>query len=157
MSDDNFDLPRGLYERLVTTALKARLDTADPSLVDIHVRPVAAEEAAETLARHVRAVVARALSELPEQDRAERQVAVTNRIVDLLADVEETVALPARELRSIQPRTGDPALDRETVAPLVPLSAADLLVNARGEPTLAHALALSIECPIPGLLGPGVQ
>ena len=144
MSDDDFDLPRGLYERLVTTALRARLDTADPNLVDIRVRPVAAEEAAETLARHVSIVVARALGELPEQDRAERQVAVTNRIVELLADDEEAVALPASELRSVQPRTGDPALDRETVAPIVPLSAADLLVNARGEPALAHALAHEI-------------
>lgn len=144
MSDDDLDLPPGLYERLVTTALKARLDAADPSLLDIHLRPVASEDAAETLARHVRVVVARALSELPEHDRAERQVAVTNRIVDLLEDAEEAVALPARELRSVQPRTGDPALDRETVAPLVALSAADLLVNARGEPALAHALAHEI-------------
>lgn len=143
MSDD-FDLPRGLYERLVTTALKARLDSADPSLVDIRVRPVAAEDADETLARHVRTIVARALSELPERDRPECQVAVTNRVIELLADAEETVALPASELRSVQPRTGDPALDRETVAPIVPLSAADLLVNARGEPALAHALAHEI-------------
>ena len=69
MSDDDFDLPRGLYERLVTTALRTRLDAADPSLVDIHVRPLAVAEAAEALAHHVRTVVARALSELPEQDR----------------------------------------------------------------------------------------
>ena len=41
----------------------------------------------------------------------------------------------------MQPLTGDPAADRPIPAPLVPLSAADLLVNARGEPALAHALA----------------
>ena len=38
----------------------------------------------------------------------------------------------------------DDGTDRELVAPLVPLSASDLLVNARGEPALAHALAREI-------------
>lgn len=37
-----------------------------------------------------------------------------------------------------------PNEDREVVAPLVALSASDLLVNARGEPALAHALAHEI-------------
>ena len=51
------------------------------------------------------------------------------------------MAIPPEELLSVQPLTGDPAADRPIPAPLVPLSAADLLVNARGEPALAHALA----------------
>ena len=45
----------------------------------------------------------------------------------------------------MQPLTGDPALYRgDLPRPLVPLSATDLLVNARGEPALAHALAHEI-------------
>ena len=78
-------------------------------------------------------------------------MAVTNDIIGLLgigpAEAErhtDPVEIPPEQLRLIQQITGLPGDDRKLVAPLVPLSASDLLVNARGEPSLAHALAHEI-------------
>ena len=140
MSDDT-DLSAGLYERLITTTLKDRLARLDSARISVQTRPVDPAEAHATFARHIEAVVARALRGLPEKDRRERQPEIVNRLLALLREDAETVAIPPAELLSVQPLTGDPAADRPIPAPLVPLSAADLLVNARGEPALAHALA----------------
>ncbi|MGE4056772.1 MAG: DUF3427 domain-containing protein [Vicinamibacterales bacterium] len=151
---DGPSLPPGLYERLVTRAIKSELDrlTAEGT-ASIHTAPVDPAEAHATLARHVEAVVARALRSLPADVRKTRQAEIANRIIQLLASDEEmkrsvadadAVVLPPEELHAVRPRTGDPAHDRDLPRPLVPLSAADLLVNARGEPALAHALSHEI-------------
>ncbi len=57
---------------------------------------------------------------------------------------DDTVEVPPAELQAVWPITGDPALDRVPARPTAPLSASDLLVNARGEPALAHALGSEI-------------
>ena len=148
MPDQDDDLPFGLYERLVTATLKARLlrfDSASARVVKEELDPA---EAHATLARHIQEVVARALNAFPQEDRATAQSALTNQIISLLAGNpaeaepgDDLVESPPEQLRAIQPITGRPSDDRDIVAPLVPLSASDLLVNARGEPGLAHALA----------------
>jgi hypothetical protein len=56
----------------------------------------------------------------------------------------DVVVVPPAQLQAIWPITGDPARDRVPPRPEIPLSASDLLVNARGEPALAHALANEI-------------
>jgi superfamily II DNA or RNA helicase len=146
-------LPPGLYERLVTHAVSSELDRLQAEGSVIHTAPLEPAEAHATLARHIEAVVARALRGLPEKIRRERQPEIANRLIDLLAgdpeigdSVEDAdiVALPPRELHAVRLHTGDPAHDRDLPRPLVPLSAVDLLVNARGEPALAHALAHEI-------------
>jgi len=72
----------------------------------------------------------------------------TNQIIRLLAANpiearrnDDLVENPPEQLLAIQPISNLPNDDRDLVAPLVGLSASDLLVNARGEPGLAHALA----------------
>jgi superfamily II DNA or RNA helicase len=147
-------LPSGLYERLITRALKSELDAIErEGGAVVHRRAVDPAEAHGTLARHIEALVARALDGLPEKERKTRQPEIVNRVVELLAGATEVkdavsdadaVTIPPEELHSIRPVTGDPALDRDLPRPLVPLSAADLLVNARGEPALAHALTHEI-------------
>lgn len=144
----------GLYERLVTRALKDELDALERNgLAVVHRKAVDVGEAHTTLARYIEVVVARALRGVPEGQRGLRQPEIANRIVTLLAEAAETegavnerdaVAVPAEELHAIREVSGDPATDRDLPRPLVPLSAADLLVNARGEPALAHALAREI-------------
>lgn len=147
---DQDDLPFGLYERLITASLKARLLQFDPAVTRVSTMSLDPAEAHTTLARHVEDVVARALRGISKDDRLAKQAEVTNEIIRLLeADPAETghhtgtdpIDVPPEQLRSIQPIMGLPALDRDLVTPLVPLSASDLLVNARGEPSLAHALA----------------
>ena len=135
------DFPPGLYERLITGSLRSRLLQFDPSRTSVQQQPVDPAEAHATLARHVGEVVGRALRALPADSRLEKQREVTNELLSLLGQQDENVPDPPEVLRSIQPITGIPALDLPITAPLVPLSDSDLLVNARGEPALAHALA----------------
>jgi len=147
-------LAPGLYERLITNALKAELNSLEHEGTSVaHSAPIDPAEAHATLAQHVGTVVARALRGMPDKERKARQPEIANRIIELLARDAETkdciahadaVVLPPTELHAVRPLTGDPAQDRDLPRPLVPLSAADLLVNARGEPALAHALAHEI-------------
>lgn len=148
MSSDEDDLPFGLYERLVTAGLKARLLRFDSDAARIVKKQIDPTEAYTALARHVANVVARALKALPEHDRTAAQSELTNQIISLLAahsadaaNHDDLVEIPPEELRAIQAIGKVPNADRDVVAPLVALSASDLLVNARGEPGLAHALA----------------
>lgn len=150
----NPDFPDGLYEQLITKALKARLDTMAASGDTVaRTAPVDSAEAHATIARHVGAIVARALRGLPEAERRSRQAEVANGIIHLLTSNTDlangvvdgdAIAIPPEELLALRTITGDPARDRDLVRPIVPLSAADLLVNARGEPALAKALAREI-------------
>ncbi len=151
MARSSQSLPAGLYERLITRGLESELDALERAGGAIaHRQPIDAAAAHATLARHIESVVARALRGLPEKERHTRQSDIVNRIVELLecepqlrdvVDDADAVPSPPKELHSVRLVTGDPALDRDLPRPLVPLSAADLLVNARGEPALAHALA----------------
>src|SRR4051794_10788387 len=151
MSNDDDDLPFGLYERLVTAGLKARLLGFDSATTRIVTEELDAAEAHAALTRHIATLVAGVLRALPQEDRTAAQTDLTNQIIRLLAanpidatHNDDLVASPPEQLLAIQP-TGDlPKDDRDLVAPLVALSASDLLVNARGEPGLAHALAHEI-------------
>ena len=70
MSNDDDDLPFGLYERLVTAGLKARLLRFDSNTARIVTKEIDPAEAHATLARHVARVVWRALDALPHEHRA---------------------------------------------------------------------------------------
>jgi superfamily II DNA or RNA helicase len=149
VSDD--DLPFGLYERLLTAGLKSRLLRLDPAGTRVVTDAVEASETPATLARHIQELVQQTLRDVPHEDRAAKQAELANRLVDFIADATadagvrgNLVEAPAEQLLAIQPVTGLPGEDRAVVAPLVALSASDLLVNARGEPGLAHALAREI-------------
>lgn len=184
MADEDDDLPVGLYERLITRALDARLLRFDPTRTRVVRERVEPAEAHQTLSRHVERVVAQALRGLPEADRLERQAEIANQVIALISsggpfantraaaragndvvhegraafgtvtaegapDVTHhegpnDVVVPPEELRAIRDLAGGAALDVEMPSPLVPLSASDLLVNARGEPGLAQNLAAEI-------------
>ena len=110
MSNDDDDLPFGLYERLVTAGLKARLLRFDSNTARIVTKELDPAEAHATLARHVANVVARALNALPQEDRATAQSELTNQIISLLAGnpatggpQDDLVEIPPEELRAIEP------------------------------------------------------
>src|SRR5829696_292023 len=151
MSNDNEDLPFGLYERLITAGLKAQLLRFDSATTRIVTEELDAGEAHATLARHIANLVAGVLRAVPQEHRTAAQTELTNQIIRLLAANpigatrnHDLVASPPEQLLAIQPIGNLPNDDRDLVAPLVALSASDLLVNARGEPGLAHALAHEI-------------
>src|SRR3954465_7644641 len=137
MSNDDDDLPLGLYERLVTAGLKARLLRFDSSTTRIVTEELDATEAHAILARHIASLVAGVLQAVPQQDRAAAQTELTNQIIRLLAanptDArrhDDLIENPPEQLLAIQPIGHLPHDDRDLVAPLVALSASDLLVNA---------------------------
>ena len=122
MPDQDDDLPFGLYERLVTAGLKARLLRFDPASARVIKADLDPAEAHATLARHIEDVVARALNSLPQEDRAARQSQLANQIIALLAanpaDLgDDLVETPPEQLQAIQPITGLPNDEREVVAP----------------------------------------
>ena len=66
MSNDDDDLPFGLYERLVTAGLKARLLRFGSTTTRIVTEELDATEAHATLARHIANLVAGVLRALPQ-------------------------------------------------------------------------------------------
>lgn len=118
----------GLYEQLITRQLSSALVGLEASAeVD------SLEEADQpvVLARHVSAVVERALRNARPSDR----VALANRLLAQVAD-GEAVDDPARQLLSLT--SGLPPGPQ--VRPATPLSDAALLTNVKGEPTLGAEL-----------------
>jgi superfamily II DNA or RNA helicase/HKD family nuclease len=151
MSDDRTRLPFGLYERLITRGLRAKLLLFDPARGRTDQRLIDPAEASTTLARHVERVLERALRGLSGDERLIRQTELTNALLTLLeepnrSDLDEHVVIPPEELRAIRetPAVGSLTRAADLPSPIVPLSASDLLVNARGEPGLAPNLALEI-------------
>lgn len=107
---DQDDLPFGLYERLVTAGLKARLLRFDPASARVVTKGIDPAEAHSTLARHIEEIVARALHVLPQDNRAATQSQLANRIISLLAGfpadpavLDDLVDAPTEQLRAIHP------------------------------------------------------
>ncbi len=133
------DLALGLYERLVSRALAHRLDGLGDAAVVGELDPA---EAHGVVARHVAALAARALRDLPEAERARAQVEIANTILDDLRRAsprsfdgdDEALVDPPRVLQEILgPPNPDGARPRRA-RPTIPLSSSALLVNGRGEP-----------------------
>ena len=145
-------LPKGLYEQLITREIASALDALDKMTVQIEQEPLESADSHDLLSRHVYEVLRRVLRALPEKERLENQVEVCNRVLELLAeklkgdvDFGAMVHAPGGALLSISdvvnPLFGDAPLPPR---PHVPLFASDLLVNARGEPAVGHALEREI-------------
>jgi len=145
-------LPKGLYEQLITREIFSALALLDRNVTRIEQEPLDPVDAYDLLARHVYDVLKRVLRSLPEKERLENQVEICNRILELLAqrlkgivDSETLVLAPAEALLSISELVVTPSGDKQPPArPHIPLSASDLLVNARGEPAVGHALEREI-------------
>lgn len=135
MADDGEQplLEPGLYDQLITDALLGQLDeTAVTHSVDEAETPM-------RYAAHVHRVLAK---ELPGVDPDRRHRIVTG-VLRSLAASGETPAFPPQLLTGV-PRRNSIGAAVLPVAPDVPLSQHDLLVNARGEPQLANELKREI-------------
>jgi hypothetical protein len=123
--DDARVAERGLYESLVTEALKARLEADDRLVVDAP--ELRAAEAADRIALHLAQMIERAVGALPEDDRVAVGVALARRIVDVVVDATaknelapERPVEPARMLRALMGRLPDGRAEA-VAAPLIPL------------------------------------
>lgn len=144
------ELIPGLYEQLLTVELQrlisaleaGRADVGSPETADAHI----------AVADHLRRLLERALHAVPEDERLTRQAEICNALLEWLrneqrsASVEpgDALIVPLTVLREVRALTRGAALSEATPQPLVPLSAADLLVNARGEPSVGAAIEREI-------------
>ncbi|MFM1855744.1 MAG: hypothetical protein RLZ83_1053, partial [Pseudomonadota bacterium] len=76
-------LPRGLYQRLLTEALQRRLDEADGLTLPL-IEPLQDAEAADRLALHVAQLVERAISVLPDGERAQHGLVLARSLIEQL-------------------------------------------------------------------------
>ena len=140
----------GLYEQLLTVELERLLSGLEPGQATL-----AAAEPADAhvaVADHLRRIVERALQSVPEDDRLTRQAELCNALLAWLreehsaqsVDIEEALVAPLTVLREIRALSRGVAFAGSTPQPLVPLSSADLLVNARGEPSVGAAIEREI-------------
>jgi len=140
-------LEEGLYEDLVTLRIRERVDQL-VAQGRAALQPVEAAEQASLLARHVAAEVERALDSVPPA----RRVDLANEV--LLAIGEAGGLDVLHEADVTKSAQGDPRMLLEVLGaavgaqprrrPELPLRRTDLLVNDRGEPSLAHEIAAEV-------------
>ncbi len=126
------DLPSGLYDAIVTHALRRRLE--DPELQSERA-PLSPDTSSEALARHIFRFASAVLSSVKGNDpeKIGRQIDLTNQLLDSLAhvggaiDPEDRVTAERllKVLRRDQVRLGAGDLPR----PSIPLRHSDLIVN----------------------------
>ena len=126
------DLHPGLYDKLITLELASQLQ--DPQLKS-ETKPLAVDSSAEVLAGHVSRFVANILGSMTgsETEKIDKQVDLTNRVIDLLVDAQADVEPGDRVtkdrllqvLRKDQIRLGEGVITRPQLA----LRHSDLIVN----------------------------
>jgi superfamily II DNA or RNA helicase len=142
-------LSPGLYDLLVSRDLQGALAELDASLREVV--DLAPDHAHATISRAIQPRLFEALRAIKGDDRVERQVALANRVLELLASAAESgtepgdaLPLPARKLLAILEPVAPPASPRAPQRPTIPLAASDLLVNARHDLSLGPQLCLEI-------------
>ena len=137
--------PTGIYEQLVSRDLARLLDIIRKQGLFSELESIDPADSYEVFAHHVYEVLRRTLSGLPSENRLERQLTICNQLLEQLKEGGSLVKEPPQRLLSIVEGATAPTGDvLPFIRPHVPLSASDLLVNARGEPRVGHALEREI-------------
>lgn len=123
------ELPPGRYDTVVDRRLRELL----AQLADrVHLSDLDDSEQPRRLASHVADVLTRVLGAAEEHERID----IVNALLGYLGEADTEVPGPPQLLQAVTPRADAAPAE----APEIPLSAHDLLVNARGEPHLAAEL-----------------
>lgn len=138
----------GLYEQLLTEALRSELDSLD-SRFATRSRALHTAEAADRIALHLSRRIRRTLDSVRDGDRVRVGVEVARDLIARLAGIVETELAeapvePGTVLDAVVTRRPDGtpvAIDK----PLIPLLDTTLLTNAPGEPGLLHQLGAEID------------
>lgn len=137
--------PRGLYEVLVTEAIKTQLEQLGSEWHTV-IGDVRSAEAPDRLALHLGRIVKRALSSVSESERVAKGIALARALIQ---QIETAVAAsgatgekpvePGIVLRAVLGRTPD-GRPEAIAEPLIPLLDTTLLTNAPGEPRVGNQL-----------------
>lgn len=130
----------GLYESVITDALKALIEESDD--VDSRVAAVDPADEVHVLTLHLAEAVARRLSSL--KDPVAR-LNVANELLGILDADGGLIEPPTRELLATYRRPGPGTPPRYQLRPKTPLKDAALMTNAHGEPSLANELKAEMD------------
>ncbi|HEX3432337.1 MAG TPA: DUF3427 domain-containing protein [Rhizomicrobium sp.] len=142
------EIPRGLYQSLITEALVERIRTLESTLVTQYVELNHAE-VADRVATHLARVLERAINSIDDHRRVADGIMLTRQLISTI--VERT----REEFRSEQPITSGQLLTavlkvqldgrpEKLGEPLIPLLDTALLTNAPGEPRVGHQIVEEI-------------
>ncbi|HEX8619036.1 MAG TPA: DEAD/DEAH box helicase family protein [Thermoanaerobaculia bacterium] len=134
-------LPPGLYDLPITNEIARELRQLDRVQWTVDERELDAADADLAFARHLAVVVRQALAGVKDEEKVARQAQIVNELLASLTAVErdDHLALPPRRLASVH-RIDALRGDTRRADPLIPLAQSDLLVNARGEPSVGQAI-----------------
>lgn len=141
------DLTPGLYERLMSHALRAGIaEQTDEDLIEV--RPLGAADAPDRVARFLSSEIERVLAALPEGERVQHAVRIANALAARLRQLApqsepDALATPPSVLHAVLERAPD-GRPRKLSTPLTPLLDTTLLTNAPGEPGLWSQLRSEI-------------
>lgn len=146
------DLKPGIYEKLIDTLLEGALRELPAERYGAASERIDHAESHAILSRYLQKIIRRALRSLPAEDRLERQVELTNRIIGLLKDctgdeslAEASIPEDTRMLMAILDRVGVPqGAQRQVARPETGLSQSSLFTGSRTEPTLASEIKKEI-------------
>ncbi len=144
---DPEDPREGVHERLITTDLEARLRRLESIGRSVERGDVDPAEAPGVLARFLAEAARARLAAVAEDDpdraaATARQVALANRVLDLLAEPDPADALleGPRELLEVIRPTGDLGQVAPTPRPVIALRDLDVLLGDRGERSAADVI-----------------
>jgi superfamily II DNA or RNA helicase/HKD family nuclease len=143
----------GIYETLVTEALRARLTSLARDLRPT--RPLHTAEAADRIALHLSREIERSLAAIADSDRLKVGIEIARELIGRLAELvaadrSAAPVEPGEVLRAILERRPD-GTPRPVAEPLIPLLDTTLLTNAPGEPVLINQLHAEIDSATDGI------
>lgn len=144
------DLRPGLYEDVITEDLAKLLANLAGRGIHVEADALDSAESHLVLAKYLARVLERALQAVPETDRERvlAQIRVCNRVLGVVRE-----ATPMKDAGTDVDERGEALLavcppgpsHAPPSRPQVPLSCGVLLVNAKGEPSLAHEIGVELE------------
>lgn len=146
-------LPPGLYDKLVDRAVEAALGDIESGLSQVS--QLAQNEAHDHLVVAVAARLRAALCAVRGEnvsDKLEGQVALANRVLDVLSavpssgtDANDAIPTPPLRLSAVLEPAESPREPRSPQRPNIPLRCSDLLINGKHDLSLGPQLRLEIE------------
>lgn len=138
----------GLYEQLLTEALRSELDSLGTRFHESS-RALHTAEAADRIALHLSRRIQSTLDSVGDSDRVRVGIEVARDLIARLAHIvdaesAEAPVEPGKVLHALLTRRPD-GTPQPIAEPLIPLLDTTLLTNAPGEPGLLHQLDAEIE------------